>query len=515
MVDERTVGERRAVGATLGALLVVGVVAQLVAAWWFPQNVLARTPLVDVTPLEVTAAAGAVLLLSGRAWRLVRRPDLPWLVVLVAYLGWYPLAAVLRGTPTDLKPVVAGGFFLAAAAATAFAATRVLPHRALRWMLAALGGALAIALALALLERLTFPGPGLPDPLEPFWRLFRPYEVYIDPRLGQVGPPRLHYPLWEGTALRATGAFFHTNYQAFFGILLAPLATAVALVGLRARDRRMFVLGVVGLALAWLVTYWTYSRAGLLGLVAAIAAAIVLDVIWQWRDREDGRGARRMLGPAMTVAVMAAVLGGATLLTDDLGVRRLAATDVGDPVVSDGPDPGDALEGSAARAGALRLHLQRVAIDRITDTPRALAFGSGLDRYAAALHDPASPSHTADARGIREPNSLWLTAGLAGGLPAVALLALLLAVTWLRLLRALPREPDRWRRAAILWLAAWLPAWAVIQLAGTNPFSAAEAMILGSMLGLAAGLSYRPGVGAPDRADAGVADVGRGVRVPA
>ncbi len=107
------------------------------------------------------------------------------------------------------------------------------------------------------------------------------------------------------------------------------------------------------------------------------------------------------------------------------------------------------------------------------------------------MHDPASPDLIPDAAKINDPNSLWLTAGLAGGLPAILLLLAVLGVAWLRLIRAFRDARSVWHGAALLWLAAWIPVWALVQFVGTNPLALAEAVILGTLLGLAAGLSGR------------------------
>lgn len=476
------------VAAPIAAGLLLATFAQLVAAWWFPQNVLLRTPWADVTPIELIVPLGAVLLLAGGAWRLLERRDLPWLLLFAAYLSWFPLAALLRGGGADLKPAIVYLLFAGGAAAVAFAALRANWSRGPRMLIGSLGVILLLAFAGAVLERVTYPGFGSTDPLADFWRFFRPANVFQHPRLGEVGPPPLHFRLGAEGDIRATGLFFHTNYMAFFGILMAPLVTAVILRGWHAGDRRLVAAGSVGMVLVTLLTYWTYSRAGLLGLVAAVGMTVVIDVVWRLRIRS--RSLRRELVPGLLTAGLLVLTLGATVLADDLGARRLAATDLPDPIVSDVPfEPG--VEGAASRSGQTRVRLQTVALEAITESPGSLILGTGMSRFDVAVHDPDSPDHIPDAARINDPNSLWLTAGLAGGLPAMLLLAAILGVTWLRLLRSLRGSRSVWHGSALLWLAAWIPVWALVQLVGTNPLALAEAVIFGTMLGLAAGLAGR------------------------
>jgi hypothetical protein len=132
-----------------------------------------------------------------------------------------------------------------------------------------------------------------------------------------------------------------------------------------------------------------------------------------------------------------------------------------------------------------------------------------MSLFDVAIHDPASPDLIPEAARFNDPNSLWLTVGLAGGLPAILLLVAVLGVTWLRLIRSFRDALSVWHGAALLWLAAWIPVWALVQFVGTNPLTMAEAVILGTMLGLAAGLSGhgRPLITAGDQrpAEAGMA----------
>ncbi|MBA2275202.1 MAG: hypothetical protein H0W00_00685 [Chloroflexi bacterium] len=490
-MDDRP-GRRSVAAPAMAAPIALGLLlatfAQLLAAWWFPQNVLLRTVFADITPIEVVVAGGALLLVAGRTWRLMQRDDVPWLLLFGAYLSWIPIAALLRGAGADLKPALVYLLFAGSTAAVAFAAVRASPRVTPRRLVAFLGIVLILAVAGAALERVTYPVSGSTDPLADFWRLFRPANVSQHPRLGQLGPPPLHFRLGGENAIRATGFFFHTNYMAFFGILLAPLVTAVTLRGWHAGDRRLVAAGSMGIVLASLLTYWTYSRAGLLGLVGAVGATVVIDVAWRLRIRT--RSLRRDLMPGALTAALLVLTLGATVLADDLGARRLAATDFPDPIISDEPfEPG--VEGSASRSAQIRVRLQTVALEQIADSPRSLIVGPGMTSFDLAVHDPASPDLIPDAAKINDPNSLWLTAGLAGGLPAILLLLAVLGVAWLRLIRAFRDARSVWHGAALLWLTAWIPVWALVQFVGTNPLALAEAVILGTLLGLAAGLSGR------------------------
>jgi hypothetical protein len=131
-----------------------------------------------------------------------------------------------------------------------------------------------------------------------------------------------------------------------------------------------------------------------------------------------------------------------------------------------------------------------------------MLIGPGLATYETAIHDPASLRHLPAAFGIRDPNSLWLTVSLAGGVPGLLLLALLVGYLMVRLARAIRRPDDGWPRLAVLWLAAWLPVWAVIQFLGTNPFNTSESIIFGTLVGSMVGLT-EPGAGAAAGARSG------------
>ncbi len=484
-MDDRSGLGGPAIAAPIALGLLLAAFGQLIAAWWFPQNVLLRTPFADITPIEMVVFSGGILLLAGRAWRLLRRADLPWLLLLVAYLAWFAVAAVMRGGGADLKGAVVYLLGAGVTASVAFAAIRARPRISPSRLVIFLSIALVVAFAAAVLERVTYPGATSADPLADFWRWFRPANVFQHPRLGQLGPPPLHFRLGED-AIRATGFFFHTNYMAFFGILLAPLVTAVTLRGWHAGHRSLILGGLAGMVLVTLLTYWTYSRAGLLGLVAGVGTTVLIDAAWRLRLR-SGTLRQELVPGALTAGLLVLTLG-ATVLIDDVGARRLAATDLPDPIISEAPfEPG--LEGSASRAGQTRVRLQIVAFQEVTDSPRSLVLGPGMSRFDAAVHDPASPDRIPAAAKISDPNSLWLTVGLAGGVPAMLLLAAVLAVAWLRLIRSLRHASSVWHGVALLWLTAWIPVWALAQFVGTNPFSLAETVILGTMLGLAAGLS--------------------------
>ena len=87
------------------------------------------------------------------------------------------------------------------------------------------------------------------------------------------------------------------------------------------------------------------------------------------------------------------------------------------------------------------------------------------------------------------PNSLWLSVAISGGVVGVMLMLAALAVLALRLWRAIRSRSESASSLVLAWLAAWLATWAVMQFFGTYPFATAEAVILGTLIGVAIGLS--------------------------
>jgi len=459
----------------------------LIAAWWLSLIVIWQTPLVDLTPPKMLAIAALPLLIIARIWTLVARTDRSIILLVYAYVVWLVLTAVLRGSGYDVKMTGGYAVFFGGAFALAYSAARARPDRAaVALTLAALGG-LAITLIGVGLERFAYPGSGASDSLAPLWGLVRPQDGTFHPGLG---PQPLHFPSGDPTVLRVSSWFAQTNYLAFFAVLVAGL-TATLLVAMLHRGRlRAAALAALGLAACAVTVVWTYSRAGMIGLIAVVAAVVVTDVV---RDAKAWRSRSMMLLRGAPIVLVLAVLS-ASLLTDDVGLRRFT------PLVANAtPAPGDqvpSIELSAARAGAIRIATQAAAFDLVTEDPRTLLLGPGQETFDMAIHDPASPHFVKDAIGIIDPNSLWLSLGISGGIVAAVLLASVLALTWIRVSIASRRIPAGSRLSLVLWLAAWIPTWALLQFAGTFPFNPSEAIILGTLLGAAIAQS---GVGRQQR----------------
>jgi hypothetical protein len=64
-----------------------------------------------------------------------------------------------------------------------------------------------------------------------------------------------------------------------------------------------------------------------------------------------------------------------------------------------------------------------------------------------------------------------------------------LVVVGIRLLRVVRSRSEVHGSLVVEWLAAWLATWAAMQFFGTYPFATAEAVILGTLLGVAIGLT--------------------------
>lgn len=465
----------------------------LVASWWLSLIVLLDTPLLDLTPPKIVVLAGGAVLLLARPWRGLSWADVRAALPIAAFIGWFALAAVLRGTLDDVKTAGAYVVFAGLAAAVAYFATRFDASRASRILALVVLGAVVVAFGAALLERLTYPPPGQPDPLEWLWSFFRPRSGFADPRLGYIEPPPLHSPTGEPGLIRATGFFVQTNYQAFFAVLAVPLAVVVFVDALRTRRRGRAAIAAALLTAALLAAFWTYARVGMLAVAIVAVAALAVD----WFAAARGRRPRAGFRPTLAgLAIVVAVMGGA-LLSDGVGLSRLTGTTLGETPAGEEPAPGtppESVAESAARSAEIRLELQRTALEMVSAGAREAILGPGLAAYETAVHDPASRRRIPEAVGIRDPNSLWLTVGLAGGLIGVLLLVLLLAVVGVRLLRRLRRAPaaateGRWPRLAVLWLAAWLPVWATVQIFGTNPFNTGESIIFGTLVGTGMGLT--------------------------
>lgn len=467
--------------------LVPGVtIVLLVAAWWLSLIVIWPTPIVNLTPPKIIVFASLPLLLVARFWALIARSDRLLLGLPGAYLLWLILAAFLRGSALDVKLTVGYAVFFGGALLLAYTAARAQPERAAIALGVAVLGALAITVVGVALERFTYAGQGAPDPLASLWALVRPQGGTFAPGLG---PPPLHFATGDPAVPRISSWFAHANYLAFFSVLAAGLTATLLLATLRRGMRRCAVVAALSLALCVVTMVWTYSRAGLIGLLTVVAAVVVVDLIREpgaWRSRSS------VLLRGAPVALVVAVLS-VTLLADDVGLRRLTPLVSEDPVIPGNQAP--SIEVSAARSSAIRLAMQLAALDLVTENPRNFFLGPGQATYDEAVHDPAGPHYVAQGVGIIDPNSLWLSLGVSGGVVAAGLLASLLTVTWIRLLLAVRRPPFGPRWWMLAWLAAWLPTWAFLQFVGTFPFNPSEAIILGTLLGAGiaqTGLVLRP-----------------------
>jgi hypothetical protein len=495
------VTDRADVGKSPAARMMPWIAAgALISSWWLSLIVLLDTPLVDLTPPKVAVLAGGVILLATRPWRWLAIRD--WLAVapFAAYLAWFPLAAVLRGTSEDLKTAAAYLVFAGLAAAVAFAATRLRPERAARLLIFTVLAAAAVSFVAAGLERTTYPMPGEPDQLAWLWSFFRPQSGLLDPRLGFIPAPPLHATTGEPGVIRATAFFVQTNYLAFFTVLAVPLLVLLLVASVRQGRRALAVLNGIALAAVLVTAYWTYARVGIVAVLGVAAAGLIVEWL-SAGGRRLMRPSRQQLKPTMVGAAVVLLVMGSALVVDGVGLNRLTGTTLGDaPAVevpgAEGPGaegPSESAAESAARSASIRLELQRTAVEMVTEDERSLLLGSGLAAYETAVHDPASVRHLPEAAGIRDPNSLWLTVALAGGVVGVLLLAALIAYLIVRLARALHRTNEGAERVAMLWMATWLPVWSVVQLFGTNPFNTSEAIILGTMIGAIAGLTSRSG----------------------
>ncbi|HEX2221394.1 MAG TPA: O-antigen ligase family protein [Candidatus Limnocylindria bacterium] len=466
-------------------LLAVSFVA-LVVSWSLNWNILLDTPFIDVTGLEPTLLAGGLLLVVVRGWTVVRSRDRWWLALVSAYLGWL-VAVSITHSPEDIKKSVAYLFFFGVSLAVALVAARLDLARAARWVVAFFAVMLLVALLGAILEHLTYPPEGARDPLEGFWSLFRRRAAFVDPNVGLFKAGPAHYPLGEPGIFRTAGVFAHPVYLAFFGLLATGVMTGLVIATWRHGRRRTALAWLVGLGVAVFVTYWTYSRAPLAAVLGVVPFAAVVELAIRTRRLRRRPRLADFVPGGLAVAAVVLVLG-TSISVDNLGLRRLAGTTFG-ILASDIGDEAS-VEASAARTTALRLAAQRLAVEMLADSPGALLTGTGMAAYEVAI---AEGPNRGGPDPISHPHNAWLTEMLGGGIPAAVLFGLLLGSTCLAALRALPRTRDIRRAALLLGLGAWIPIWAVAQLAGLHPFMAHEAVILGSMLGFARGFAVDDG----------------------
>ncbi len=478
------VGSGQGVDARLIDVLAVVVVVGLPVAWWLSLLLLVQTSVVDLTPPKLLAVLGLGLALLARPWRLVSRADALSLGLFAAYAGWFILASALRATAADVKLTAGYALFLGAPMLGAYVATRVAPRRTSILLVGTVLIALGLSLVGVIIERYTYPGLDQADPLAALWSFFRPQNGMEDAVLGTLAPPPLHFPTGDPMIPRVAAWFAHVNYLAFFAVLAGTLGAVLMLWGIRRADRVMSVVGGIAVAAASLITAWTYSRVGLVGLPIGIVAVVVVELVGRGRPTRPVRWAA-LASPAVVVGLVLA----ATLLVDQVGLRRLVQdVDLSTP----GRTPGEraaAIEASAERSTALRLSMQRTAVAMILESPASVVIGPGQRAYETAVHSPGNPRYVADAVGVRDPNSLWLSVALSGGIVGVILLIAALTVVALRLWRVIRSRSETPSNLVVTWLAAWLVTWAGMQFFGTYPFATAEAAILGTLVGVMIGLS--------------------------
>ena len=464
--------------ARLGQTVLIAVTfALFVYAWWFPFNVLLDTPWIDITALEPALLIGALTVLAVRGWRSVTRSDLRWMALTTVFFTWLLATALLRGNGADVKRATAYITFTAIAMAVAFIAARLGRERAGRWLMWFFVVALGVAVASAVLEHLTYDPAPASDPLAWLWALVRPQVALDVPNVGVMRHPPLHFA-FSGGAIRTTGIFGHPLYMAFFALLAAGLFAAIVMVAWRELSITRRALLMIALGAAAGLCYWTYSRAPLAGLLAIVGVVALLGVAIAYR-RGHPESRRRALIPAAAVLLtVAASLTLAVTLDDALLQRFLGTANALEDVEV---EPGS-VAGSAAQATNVRLRLQGVAIEMLTDSPRSALAGPGLTAYELRLK-----SESEVVQRFTHPHSAWLTQSLLGGVVGAVLFGALLALAAWHALRSISGAPGHYSRVMLIWTAAWIPVWSLIQVFGLNPVAPGEAVIVGSMLGIAFG----------------------------
>jgi O-antigen ligase len=472
--------------------LTAAVAVALVGAWWFSLRVLIDTPVVNLTLPRIAVLAGLAVLPFVGVSGLVARRDWPVLAIGAALLGWLIVASVLRGNSADLRGMLVFAIFGGGAFVVAFAAIRREGERAVAMLVGLMAAAVVVAFFSVVLERFVY-RPNSSDAFDWLWVLARPQGGFVDPVLGQMTPPPEHFQ--AGVTLRASGLFAHVNYLAFFALLVAPLFAVRAGQAFERRSWRSFGVSAALLAATALVCLWTYSRTGAIGLLAAVGLAILME-----RVAAIGSSRRRpaVLPAAVTALVVAAALG-LGIAQDPTAAQRIVAigsipgfqsstsAPAAGPSHTPAPGSSEDVREMALRAESIRLGMQRAAVSMLLDSPGSMAIGPGLNAYGTATHDPSDRLYQSQAEDLRDPNSMWLTFGVAGGLPGMAIVMALLLTVWLAVVQAVRRTSGA-RRQAALWLAVWLPVWFLCQFFGTNPFTTSEAVLMGAFLGFAAGL---------------------------
>jgi hypothetical protein len=474
--------------------LIAFTIAALIGAWWLSLRLLVGTPVMDLTAPKIVVLAGIVVCLASGAWRVLSRRDLPVIAIGTVFLVWLLAAAVLRRDSADVKLAGAFAVFAGGAFTIAFAAVRIDGEKALRALAIALGVVTAIAFCAVVLERVVYKS-GVGDQFVWLWDIFRPQSTFNDPILGTLAATPAYF--FGGGLLRASGFFAHPNYQAFFALLVAPFFAIRLAHSLDARARNGVVVNGLLLTATVLVDLWTYSRTGVVGMLGSTGLAVLID------RAVTRRGTGRLFGisimPALGVALVVVATLGVGAVQDLDSAKRLST--VGDVTISSG-DSGDSVSpgnvtGAAVRSQDIRFQMQKAAVNLLTASVRDIVIGPGMTDYERQTHDSGSAQYISQAAGIRDPNSTWLSIGLAGGVPAVVLFALLLLAALAAAVRTI-LSASGLRKEMAIWLAAWIVVWAGAQVFGTYPFGTSESILLGTLLGIAAALLPRPAT-SPDR----------------
>ena len=480
--------------------LTVVLSAALIGAWWLSLRVLVGTRLMDLTFPKIAVLVGLLLLVVTAAWRTASRRDIPVLAAGGLLLAWLVGAAVLRRDSTDLKLALAFAVFAGGAFLIAFAAVRTDGERALRALGVVLGLVTAIAFASVVFQRVVYLS-GVGDHFVWLWSIFRPQSTYTDPILGTIAATPAYFS--GGGLLRASGFFAHPNYEAFFSILVAPFFAIRLCHAIDDRSRRATIVNGLLLIAIVLVDLWTYSRTGIVGMIGSSALAVLGDRVL------NRRPSGRLFGisplPAVAVGLIFAVTLGAGIFQDPGSAQRIST--VGDVTISTGADqtnnPGPDVQTAAVRSQDIRVQMQKAAVKLMIESAKTALLGPGMTTYEKDTHDTKNKVYVSQAAGIRDPNSAWLSFGLAGGIPGLALFALVLLAALAAALRAM-RSARGISREMATWLAAWIVVWAGAQIFGTYPFASSESILLGAMLGIAAALLPRTAVQTTSDAGVGV-----------
>jgi hypothetical protein len=368
-------------------------------------------------------------------------------------------------------------------------------HRRAVFGLVLVGG--VIAIAGGALEPLTTPA------WDGLWRLFRPYVTVWDPVRGQAVPMGEIHRI-EGGQFRVAGFFSNFNQLANFLVIWFPLAAAAA-----ARARRPGWPAWAGLAAAALVFAHTLTRSSILaaggGCAVAVGAATVLG---------PGRRADRPRWGPVAVACLLLVLAVAAITTRWLNPVRAAYAGIAvllALVWANRKDrPASAIAPSSLRRFALvgililaavpvTAWIQPVTVTRLGESGgsavswrRSVWTIAAREVRNAPLIGPGYHAFWTElvrhrelaGAGIDSPHNLYLTAAVAGGIPAAGLLILglvvLLRVAWRRAFEA-GVAGDRLMGLALLWY--WV-AYVPLGLVGQDIFRVNDAVFFFAWAGL-------------------------------